>query len=165
MDRFASTGAPAGGASPVRRGWPAVWFLALMVLALCGGTWPAGTHAAASGPGPPRRRRGPPLRPRPAALSASAKPARPAPFSPVRTSSRFCARPKRRVSGKPLVDNYDGIGMAVYDDDGGLLGYSRYCSVPTRIYYVYRSTDGTFKPLPDRAAARPILRRPPPATG
>lgn len=61
--------------------------------------------------------------------------------------------------GKPLVDNYDGIGFAVYDDDGSLLGYSRYCSVPTQILYFYRSTDGTFKPLPDRAVRPPDLAR------
>jgi len=59
--------------------------------------------------------------------------------------------------GKPLVDNYEGIGMAVYDDDGNLLGYSQYCSVPTQMLYFYRSTDGTFKPLPDRAVRPPDL--------
>lgn len=53
--------------------------------------------------------------------------------------------------GRPLVDNEDGVGMAVYDDEGNLLGYSQFCSVPTQVYYVYRSTDGTFKDLPDRA--------------
>lgn len=157
MDRFASTGAPAGGASPVRRGWPAVWFLALMVLALCGGTWPAGTHAAASGPGPAAS---PSWTPAPPAPGRTFGVGETGPTGPVFSGPHqqpFLCETEASGLGKPLVDNYDGIGMAVYDDDGGLLGYSRYCSVPTRIYYVYRSTDGTFKPLPDRAARPPDL--------
>lgn len=63
----------------------------------------------------------------------------------------FLCETEQSGLGRPLIDNHDGIGMAVYDDDGTLLGYSRYCSAPTQIWYFYRSTDGTFKPLPDRA--------------
>lgn len=53
--------------------------------------------------------------------------------------------------GQPLVDNFDGVGTPVTDDEGNVIGYSKDCSVPMRVDYFYRATDGTFKPLPDRA--------------
>lgn len=55
--------------------------------------------------------------------------------------------------GQPLADNQDGRGSAVFavDGDGNktdtVIGYSAACSVPTRVDYFYRSTDGRFKAL------------------
>jgi Tannase-like family of unknown function (DUF6351) len=50
--------------------------------------------------------------------------------------------------GEPLVDNQDGEGFRVLNPDGSTAGWSRDCSANTRVDYLYRSTDGTFKPLP-----------------
>ena len=46
--------------------------------------------------------------------------------------------------GQPLMDN-DDEGIPVYDN-GNLIGYSKNCSAPTLVQYVYKSTDGSFKP-------------------
>ncbi|WP_346839835.1 DUF6351 family protein [Microbulbifer sp. SAOS-129_SWC] len=59
------------------------------------------------------------------------------------------------VTGEqPLIDNQKGIGVPVFalDEEGNrtkeILGYSRDCSHPTRVSYLYRSvTDGDFHPL------------------
>jgi hypothetical protein len=55
--------------------------------------------------------------------------------------------------GQPLVDNQDGIGIPVYEEvdgvrTGRVVGYSKDCSMPTRVDYYYRR-DGTdsFFPL------------------
>jgi hypothetical protein len=61
--------------------------------------------------------------------------------------------------GQPLIDNADGVGNAVFPEVGGVpdftaspLGYSRYCSIATRVDYVYYSRVGNdFLPLPDPA--------------
>ena len=50
--------------------------------------------------------------------------------------------------GEPLVDNQDGDGFRVLNPDGSTAGWSRNCSAETRVDYLYRSTDGQFKPLP-----------------
>jgi hypothetical protein len=50
--------------------------------------------------------------------------------------------------GEPLVDNQDGDGFRVLNPDGSTAGWSRNCSADTRVDYLYRSTDGQFKPLP-----------------
>ena len=47
--------------------------------------------------------------------------------------------------GQPLLDN-DSIGFPVYDGSGGIAGYSKNCSAETLVTYVYKSTDGSFKP-------------------
>ena len=59
--------------------------------------------------------------------------------------------------GQPVVDNYDGIGTPVTDEEGNVIGWSKDCGVPMRVDYFYRSTDGTWKPLPDRAVRPPDL--------
>ena len=59
--------------------------------------------------------------------------------------------------GQPLVDNQDGIGNAVFPEINGVpifsaepIGYSRNCSVTTRVDYIYYSTAAdNFKPLED----------------
>jgi hypothetical protein len=50
--------------------------------------------------------------------------------------------------GQPLVDNQDQIGFPVFDADENVIGWSKNCSVETRVDYVYRTTGGQFKPLP-----------------
>lgn len=47
--------------------------------------------------------------------------------------------------GQPLVDN-DTTGIPVSNPSGQVVGYSRDCSIEPNIEYVYKSTDGTFKP-------------------
>lgn len=59
--------------------------------------------------------------------------------------------------GQPLIDNQDGIGNAVFPEINGIpnvtaepVGYSQYCSIPTRVDYFYFSTvAGRFLPLSD----------------
>lgn len=61
--------------------------------------------------------------------------------------------------GQPLVDNHEGIGNAVFPEVNGVpivtadpVGYSQFCSIPSRIDYFYYSTDTyRFVPLPDPA--------------
>jgi Tannase-like family of unknown function (DUF6351) len=71
----------------------------------------------------------------------------------------------RRLLGQPTVDNQDHIGIPVavegpdgsYPADGRgyptseatIAGWSRDCATPTRIGYIYKSTDGTFRWLDD----------------
>jgi hypothetical protein len=50
--------------------------------------------------------------------------------------------------GEPLVDNQTGDGFRVLNPDGSTAGWSRDCSARTQVDYLYRSTDGQFKPLP-----------------
>jgi len=50
--------------------------------------------------------------------------------------------------GQPLVDNYEGIGFPVFDPDGKVIGWSRDCSALDRVRYMYRTTDGMFRPMP-----------------
>jgi hypothetical protein len=47
--------------------------------------------------------------------------------------------------GQPLVDNQT-TGIPVTDESDQVIGYSRDCSVDTRVDYVYMSTAGEFKP-------------------
>ncbi|HEY1277196.1 MAG TPA: DUF6351 family protein [Thermoleophilaceae bacterium] len=49
---------------------------------------------------------------------------------------------------EPLVDNQEGDGFRVLNPDGTTAGWSRDCSANTKVDYLYRSTDGSFKPLP-----------------
>ncbi|MFG2077692.1 DUF6351 family protein [Nonomuraea maritima] len=59
----------------------------------------------------------------------------------------FVCKTERSGLGPPVADNQDGQGMRV---EGG---WSRNCFAPTVTDRLYRSTDGTFKPMPaDRPA-------------
>ncbi len=55
--------------------------------------------------------------------------------------------------GQPLVDNQQGVGIPVYEEENGskttkIMGYSKNCSSPTRASYYYKSTvDGAFYPF------------------
>jgi hypothetical protein len=67
----------------------------------------------------------------------------------------FLCRTEQAELGQPLVDNQDGEGMRVYalDEAGAktdeVIGWSRDCSAPTRIDYLYRTTGGAMQPFPD----------------
>jgi hypothetical protein len=51
--------------------------------------------------------------------------------------------------GEPLVDNQEGDGFRVLAPDGSTAGWSRNCSVSTRVDWLYRSTaGGNLRPLP-----------------
>ena len=56
--------------------------------------------------------------------------------------------------GQPVVDNQDGQGLRVFKLDAAgaktteVAGWSRDCAAPTRVDYVYRASDGNFKPMP-----------------
>ena len=50
--------------------------------------------------------------------------------------------------GEPLVDNQDGKGFRVQNPDGSTAGWSLNCSANTRVDYLYRTTGGSFQPLP-----------------
>ncbi|MGH2978939.1 MAG: DUF6351 family protein [Solirubrobacterales bacterium] len=50
--------------------------------------------------------------------------------------------------GEPLVDNQDGQGFRVQNPDGSTAGWSLDCSANTRVDYLYRTTGGSFQPLP-----------------
>jgi hypothetical protein len=54
--------------------------------------------------------------------------------------------------GQPIVDN-DSYGFPVRDAVGDVVGYSKDCSAPDRVDYVYRTTAGAWAPLP--SGARP----------
>ncbi|MGI9271226.1 MAG: DUF6351 family protein [Woeseiaceae bacterium] len=67
----------------------------------------------------------------------------------------FVCRTERSLLGQPLVDNHDGAGIAVYEGDNGsgeIIGYSKDCSINTRVLYYYRSDEsGKFLPLVESA--------------
>lgn len=67
----------------------------------------------------------------------------------------FICTTYREGLGQPLIDNQDGIGNAVFRNTmlgpwiwGEPVGFSRYCSLPTRVDYVYYSRERqAFLPL------------------
>ncbi len=70
----------------------------------------------------------------------------------------FACRSELSGLGQPLVDNQDGAGTPVYAvDDAGektgqIIGYSKDCSLNTRVYYYYRSREtGGFAPYSNRS--------------
>jgi Tannase-like family of unknown function (DUF6351) len=50
--------------------------------------------------------------------------------------------------GEPIVDNQAGQGLRVLNPDGSTAGWSLDCSANTRVDYLYRTTTGSFQPLP-----------------
>ena len=50
--------------------------------------------------------------------------------------------------GEPLVDNQQGKGFRVQNPDGSTAGWSLNCSANTQVDYQYRTTGGSFQPLP-----------------
>ncbi|MEJ2169021.1 MAG: DUF6351 family protein [Desulfobacterales bacterium] len=64
----------------------------------------------------------------------------------------FVCRTEQSKLGQPLVDNYRGDGIAVFEeDDAGktdvLAGYCKDCGMITRVDYYYLSDSGEFKPI------------------
>jgi len=47
--------------------------------------------------------------------------------------------------GQPLVDNQNGWGVPVYDDQDKIIGYSKDCSVPTQVRYVAEMAPGKYQ--------------------
>ena len=59
----------------------------------------------------------------------------------------FVCRTQEANLGQPVADNQDGIGHPVVDEaTGAITGYSRNCSIATRVQYFYRA-GGRFKPF------------------
>ena len=98
------------------------------------------------GPHPARSDRAPDLFDYPIAIGE------PGPVKPTYLDSLdypLACRSERSHLGQPLVDNQDGAGIAVYEGDE-IVGYSKDCSVNTRVLYYYRSSEtGKFLPLND----------------
>ena len=64
----------------------------------------------------------------------------------------FVCRTEQSNLGQPLIDNYSGDGIPVFEEDAGgktdvIAGYCKDCSTVTRVDYYYQSTDGNFKAL------------------
>ncbi len=86
----------------------------------------------------------------------------PGPVTPTYAASLdypFACRSEGSLLGQPLVDNQDGAGIAVYALDAAgektaqIIGYSKDCSVNTRVLYYYRSrASGQFLPLDGQAS-------------
>jgi hypothetical protein len=57
----------------------------------------------------------------------------------------FICSVQERGLGQPLVDDEEE-GFPVFDSENQIIGYSKNCSAETLIEYVYKSTDGNFKP-------------------
>jgi len=85
----------------------------------------------------------------------------PGPVTPTYADSLdypFACRSERSKLGQPLVDNQGTIGTAVYDLDaagnknGDIVGYSKDCSINTRVLYYYRSREsGKFLPFAEQS--------------
>ena len=84
------------------------------------------------------------IRPRPAKMALTNYPITGPVFSGPHQYPFVCSVQEEGL-GQPLVDN-DSAGFPVYDDDGNLIGYSQNCSAETLVTYLYKSTDGSFKP-------------------
>ena len=84
----------------------------------------------------------------------------PGPVMPTYANSLdypFACRSERSGLGQPLVDNQVSIGTAVYDLDAEgnknveIVGFSKDCSINTRVLYYYRSREsGKFLPFEDQ---------------
>lgn len=69
--------------------------------------------------------------------------------------------------GQPLIDNQVGIGNAVFPEYNGIpifsaepLGYSKNCSIPTRVdYFYYDQAANNFLSLPDPANVPPSVAK------
>jgi hypothetical protein len=57
----------------------------------------------------------------------------------------FICSVQRHGLGQPVVD-HESVGFPVFDGDGNIIGYSQDCSADTLVEYVYKSTDGGWKP-------------------
>jgi hypothetical protein len=83
----------------------------------------------------------------------------------VETQYPFVCTTAQHGLGQPKIDNHDGQGIpvALEDEDGNypqdargyptaeatIIGYSKDCEADTQYRYLYRATDGQFRPLED----------------
>jgi hypothetical protein len=72
--------------------------------------------------------------------------AAPVPLDNPPQQQPFICRTQESDLGQPLVDNQEGIGHPVFDANKELVGYSKNCSIKTRIEYFYY-TGSYFKPF------------------
>jgi hypothetical protein len=73
------------------------------------------------------------------------------PMGPIFTGPKqypFLCRTEEAGLGQPLIDNHDQIGIPIYGRSD-IVGYSKDCSIPSRMDYFYKATDGKFKRLGD----------------
>lgn len=84
------------------------------------------------------------IRPRPAKMILTNHPITGPVFSGAHQHPFICTVQEHGL-GQPLVDD-DSAGFPVFDESGSVVGYSQHCSVETLVTYVYKSTDGDFKP-------------------
>jgi hypothetical protein len=66
----------------------------------------------------------------------------------------FVCKTDRAGLGQPIIDNQTRQGLRVFAERNGtrtleVAGWSRDCAARSKVDYLYRSTDGTFHPLPD----------------
>lgn len=64
----------------------------------------------------------------------------------------FVCKTQTAGLGFPLVDNQDGVGMRLFQTPGNAatptIGWSKNCSINRVVDFVYRTTGGSFQPLP-----------------
>ena len=64
----------------------------------------------------------------------------------------FVCKTQTAGLGFPLVDNQEGVGMRLFQTPGNAttptVGWSRNCSINRVVDFVYRTTAGSFQPLP-----------------
>ena len=64
----------------------------------------------------------------------------------------FVCKTQTQGLGFPQVDNQSGIGMRLFQTPGNpatpTIGWSKDCTAPTVVDYLYRTTTGQFQPLP-----------------
>lgn len=53
----------------------------------------------------------------------------------------FACRAQDMGLGWPEVDNQDGVGLPIKDENEQVIGYSRHCGVKTRVDYFYKPTE------------------------
>src|SRR5918999_5196147 len=66
----------------------------------------------------------------------------------------FVCKTDRAGLGQPIIDNHARQGLRVFAERNGtrtlkVAGWSRDCAARTKVDYLYRSSDGTFHPLPE----------------
>ncbi len=69
----------------------------------------------------------------------------------------FVCRTEQSNLGQPLIDNYAGDGIPVYEEDAqgktdAVAGFCKDCGTITRVDYYYRATNGQFKEIQKSAA-------------
>jgi hypothetical protein len=74
----------------------------------------------------------------------------------------FVCKTDRNGLGQPIIDNRDRRGLRVLAEQDGIrtlqvAGWSRDCAARPKVDHLYRSSDGTFHPLPDPRSRPPDM--------